>query len=101
MAKRVSLPGLAKALEDQEGTQDKFKRFIWSIVRTVSYTRSSVSNVVIIKAVKDPFNITYGWEGEVATATLDDDMLLTGYTIRADVPYRIGAALDKAWESLT
>ena len=42
-----------------------------------------------------------GWDGFVARADMDDDGLLSGYTVDATVPYKVGKVLDTAWESLT
>lgn len=98
MAKRVksvSMPGLAAKLAELDSKGSR-----WQVKRTVSYIRSGVSNTVDILAERNIMSGA-GWTGLVASATLDDDGLLTGYRISSDVPYTVGRILDTAWESLT
>lgn len=94
--KSVSMPGLAAKLEELDGA----KGSRWSIQRTVTYTRSSVVNRVDIIASRNVMS-GGGWDGFVARADMDDDGLLSGYTVDATVPYKVGKVLDTAWESLT
>lgn len=96
--KSVSMPGLAAKL-DEQGDINRGRRYIWHVRRIVDYVRSGVSNRVEIIATRDAWNPA-GWEGVVAKGSLNDDGLLDGYTIENGVPYPIGRALDKAWESL-
>ncbi len=96
--KSVSMPGLAAQLEKQSDLV-RTRRYLWKVRRVVEYVRANVINTVEIIAIRDAWNPT-GWEGVVAKGSLNDDGLLDGYTIENGVPYPIGRALDKAWESL-
>lgn len=93
--KSVSMPGLAAKLAEID-----VKGGRWLVKRTVTYIRSSVSNTVDILTERNTMT-GKEWSGLVAVASLDDDGLLDGYSVCADVPYQTGRILDTAWESLT
>ena len=93
--KSVSMPGLAAKLAEIDA-----KGSVWTIRRTVTYSRSGVGNSVDIMASRNVMTGS-GWDGLVARAALDADGLMDVYTIERDVPYKIGRVLDTAWESLT